>query len=181
MSSLAFNYTVFYYVPETYPKSITNNDPIQHPFIPHHHVHHPLWYFDDANLFLNQRGILFGLHRQKFDISYFSQWLTHIEPCKTAAGGTTPSLPISIDNLSISTFIIFIQLLYRPHDFSTDINKWKNIKELAMTWGFVDITLTAMQKIQTIGSKRHSTVWRLPLRTTVLTKYWEEEIIGDEN
>ena len=50
-----------------------------------------------------------------------------------------------------------------------------------MTWGFVDITLLAMQKIKTTGSIRRSTLRRLPLRTTVLTKYWEEEIIDDNS
>ena len=76
-------------------------------------------------------------------------------------------------------FIAFIQLLYQPHDFSTDIIGWEQIKALAMTWGFVDITLTAMQKIRTTGPEHHSTIRRLPLRTTVLTKYWEDEIIED--
>ena len=41
-----------------------------------------------------------------------------------------------------------------------------------MTWGFVDITLLAMQEIQTIDLERHSTIRQLPLRTTVLVKYW---------
>src|SRR5271155_554607 len=80
----------------------------------------------DADLFFSQHGILFGLHRQKFNNSYFSQQLKHIEPCKTTAIRTIPSIPISIDTLSNSTFIIFIQLLYQPHNFSTDINGWKN-------------------------------------------------------
>src|SRR5271168_2404320 len=93
--------------------------------------------------------------------------------------GTVSSLPISIDTLSISMFITFIQLLYQPNDFSTNIIGWKQIKDLAITWGFVNITLIAMQKIQTIGSRSHSTIRQLPLRTTVLTKYWKEDVIDD--
>src|ERR1700679_3144091 len=95
--------------------------------------------------------------------------------------GTVSSLPISIDTLSISMFITFIQLLYQPNDFLTDIIGWKQIKDLAITWGFVKITLIAMRKIQTIGSKRPSTIRQLPLQTTVLTKYWEEEVIDDNS
>src|SRR5271155_1437080 len=109
--------------------------------IPHYHVKHPIWYFHDADLFFSQHSILFGLHQQKFDSSYFSRCLQHIEPCKTAAKGTISSLPIPINTLSITTFIAFIQLLYQPYDFSTNIIGWNQIKDLAMTWGFVNSTL----------------------------------------
>jgi hypothetical protein len=92
--------------------------------------------------------------------------------------GTLQSLPIPINTLSMSTFISFIRLLYKPSNFKTDIIGWNY---LAMTWGFVDITLLAMQEIQAINSERCSTVQRLPLQTTVLVKYWEEEIIDDNS
>src|SRR5271168_2656611 len=179
MSSLAFNYVTSYSTLETFPMTITNNDLIHHSLIPHYHVKHLLWYFDDADLFFSQRGVLFGLHQQKFKNSYFSQRLQHIEPCRTVAIGTLSSLPIPIDTLSLSTFVSFIRLLYQPSNFKTDIIGWNHIKDLAMTWGFVDITLLAMQEIRTIGSERHSTIRRLPLRTTVLVKHWGEEIIDD--
>jgi hypothetical protein len=52
-------------------------------------------------------------------------------------------------------------------------------KGLSYNLGSVDITLTVMRKIQTIGSKQCSTIQQLPLQTTILTKYWEEEIIND--
>src|ERR1700678_549659 len=123
--------------------------------------------------------VLFGLHQHKFNNPYFSRQLKHIEPCKTAAIGTVSLLPIPIDTLSISTFITFIQLLYQPNDFSNDIIGWKQIKDLAITWGFVNITLMAMRKIQTIGSGRHSTIQRLPLRTTVLTNFWKKDVVDD--
>ena len=181
MPSPTFDHTIFSYVPETFPTTIADNDPIPCSLIPHYHVKHPIWYFDDADLFFSQRGILFGLHRRNFNNPYFSRRLLRIEPCKTAATGTVPSLPIPIDTLSILTFITFIQLLYQPNDFSTDIIGWKKIKDLAITWGFVDITLMAMRKIQTIGSGSHSTIRRLPLRTTVLTKYWEEDVIDNNS
>src|SRR5271155_3014980 len=135
MSSPTFDYTTFYNMPETFPDSIANNDPVYHSHLPHHQIQHPLWYFEDANLFFSQRGILFGLYRQKFNNPYFIQRLQHIEPCQTAAIGTTPSLLISLDTLSITPFVTFIRLLYRPFDFSTDTNGWNQIKDLAMMWG----------------------------------------------
>ena len=99
MTSPTFDFTIFHDIPETFPMSITNNDPIHHPLIPHHHVKHPIWYFHNADLFFSQCGILFGLHQQKFNISYFSRQLKHIEPCKTAAIGTLTSRPIYIDTI----------------------------------------------------------------------------------
>src|SRR6202522_3179966 len=119
--------------------------------------------FNNADLFFTQQGILFRLHQHKFNISHFSQRLNHIKPCRTAAIGTVSSLPISLDALSIIPFITFIRLLYRSNGFSTDLIGWNQIKDLAMTWGFVDITLMAMQKIQTTGSTCRSTLRRLPL------------------
>src|ERR1700678_2951903 len=179
MSSLILDPTLFYSTPEIFPTTIANNDPVQHSFIPHYHVKHPKWYFDDADF--TQRGVLFGLHQHKFNNPHFSQRLNHIELCRTAAKGTVSSLPILLDALSILPFITFIRLLYQPNNFSTDIIGWNQIKDLAMTWGFVDVTLLAMQKIQMTGSTRRSTLRWLPLRTTVLTKYWEEEIIDDNS
>src|SRR6202522_2684463 len=137
--------------------------------------------FNNADLFFTQQGILFRLHQHKFNISHFSQRLNNIEPCRTAAIGTVSSLPILLDTLSIIPLITFIRLLYQPNDFLTDIIGWNQIKDLAMTWGFVDVTLLAMQKIQMTGSTRRSTLRRLPLRTTVSTRYWEEEIIDDNS
>src|SRR5271168_2020114 len=95
--------------------------------------------------------------------------------------GTLLSLPIPIDTLSTPTFVSFIRLLYQPSNFKTDIIGWNHIKYLAMTWGFVNITLLALQEIQTIDLECCSTIRRLPLRTTVLMKYWEEEIIDDNS
>src|ERR1700678_4690068 len=181
MPSSTFTSIPFSYIPETFPTAIADNDPIHHSLIPHYLVSHPVWYFNDANLFFSQRGVLFGLHQQKFHNSYFSQRLRHIKPCRTAATGTLPSLPIPIDTLSLSTFISFIRLLYQPSNFKIDIIGWNRSEELAMTWGFVDITLLAMQEIQTIDLERHSTIRRLPLQTTILVKYWEEEIIDDNS
>src|ERR1700678_1832209 len=51
MSSLILDPTLFYPTPETFPTTITDNDAVQHSFIPHYHVKHPKWYFDDADLF----------------------------------------------------------------------------------------------------------------------------------
>ena len=94
--------TFFYSTPETFPATIADNKPVQHSLTPRHHVKHPKWYFDDADLFFTQRGVLFGLHRHKFNNPHFSRRLNHIEPCRTAAIGTVSSLPISLNALSIS-------------------------------------------------------------------------------
>ena len=179
MSSSTFGSTPFRSIPEVFPATIADNDPVHHSQIDHNLVKHPTWYFDDADLFFSQRGMLFGLHRQKFDNSYFSRRLQYIEPCRTAAEGTLPSLPISIDTLSISAFLTFIRLLYQPSNFKTNIIGWNRIKDLAMTWGLVDITLLAMVEIQELESERRSTVRRVPLQTTVFRRYWEDEIIDD--
>src|ERR1700678_3297333 len=130
MPSSTFTSIPFSYIPETFPTAIADNDPIHYSLIPHYLVNHPVWYFNDANLFFSQQGILFGLHQQKFDNSYFSRRLQHIEPCRTAAMGTLPSLPIPIDTLSISAFVSFIQLLYQPSNFKTNIIGWNHIKDL---------------------------------------------------
>src|SRR5271168_2738500 len=105
MPSSTFDSTFFCSIPEMFPTTITNNDPVQHSPISCYHVKHPKRYFDDANLFFNQHGILFSLHQHKFNDSHFSRRLQHIEPCKTAPIGTLPSLFIPIDNLSIFMFI----------------------------------------------------------------------------
>src|ERR1700678_3834632 len=181
MPSPTFDSTFFCSIPETFPTTIANNDPIQPSLIPHYHIKHPKWYFDDADLFFSQCGVLFGLHQHKFNNPHFSRRLKHIEPCRTAAIGTQSSLPISLDALSILPLITFIRLLYQPNDFSTDIIGWNQIKDLAMTWGFVDITLLAMENIQTTASSCRSTLRRFPLQTTVLTRHLEEEIIDDNS
>src|SRR5271168_4759354 len=97
MPSSTFTSIPFCYFPKTFPTAITDNDPIHHPLISHYLVNHPVWYFNDANLFFSQRGVFFGLHQQKIDNSYFSQRLGHIEPSRTAAMGTLLSLPIPIN------------------------------------------------------------------------------------
>src|SRR5580692_9911035 len=76
------SFTPFYFIPETFPTTITDNDPVQHSFIPQHHAKHPKWYFDNADLFFTQRGILFGLHQHKFNNPHFSR-LTTTKPYQT--------------------------------------------------------------------------------------------------
>src|ERR1700678_3755664 len=117
MPSPTFYSTFFCSMPETFPTTIADNDPIQPSLILHYRIKHLKWYFDNADLLFNQRGVLFGLHQHKFNNPYFSRGLKHMEPCKTAAIGTESSLPIPIDTLSISTFTAFIRLLYQPDDF----------------------------------------------------------------
>ena len=91
MSSPILDSTFFYSTPETFPATIADNNLVQHSLTPRHHVKHPKWYFDDADLFFTQRGILFGLHQHKFNNPHFSRRLNHIKPCRTAAKGTISS------------------------------------------------------------------------------------------
>jgi hypothetical protein len=72
MPSSTFTSISFCYIPETFPAAIADDDPIHHSLIPHYLVNHPI-YFTDTELFFSQQGILFGLHQQKFNISYFSR------------------------------------------------------------------------------------------------------------
>src|ERR1700678_2703556 len=51
MSSPILDHILFYSTPETFPTTIADNDPVQHSLIPHYHVKHLRWYFDDADLF----------------------------------------------------------------------------------------------------------------------------------
>src|SRR5271168_781268 len=95
MPSPTFDSTFFCSMPEMFPTTIADNDPIQHSLIPHYHIKHPKWYFDDADLFFSQRGVLFGLHQHKFNNPYFSRQLKHIEPCKTTAIGIVLGSPVS--------------------------------------------------------------------------------------
>ena len=101
MSSPTFDHTISSFIPETFPMTIANNDPIHCSLIPYYHVKHPTWYFIDADLFFSQQGIHFGLHRRNFNDPYFSRWLQHIEPCKTAAIGqpTQSNIPLIMGKL----------------------------------------------------------------------------------
>ena len=104
-------------------------------------VKHAHLYFDDADLFISQWEILYGLHQQHFDTLYFTQILMTIDPGQMAAQGTVPSLPIPVNDVSTFTFITFVSLLYQPHNFQTHTQGWKNIKKLADKWGFPQISL----------------------------------------
>src|ERR1700678_1181255 len=118
-------------------------------------VKHAHLYFDDADLFICQREILYGLHQRHFDTPYFTQILTTIEPGRTAARGTVPSLLILFNDISSFTFITFVSLLYQPNNFQTHTQGWKNIEELANEWGFYHITLRAMEKLWELHQLRY--------------------------
>ena len=127
------------------PNTSVTLNPQPYPYPPPILVKHPYLYFDDANLFISQRETLYGLHRRYFETSFFISILTNIEPRRTAAGGTVPSLSIPINNTSIFTFVTFVNLLYQPRGFQMDEQGWKNIKNLAKKWDFPHILLCAME------------------------------------
>src|ERR1700678_2936719 len=84
--------------------SITNKtNPFPYP--PPILVKHPIWFLDNADLFLSHREALFGFHRDMFPTTYFSNILTTIEPGQIAARGTIPSLPILCNDISRPTII----------------------------------------------------------------------------
>ena len=90
---------------------------LSYPYPPPILVKHAHLYFDNADLFISQWETLYGLHQRHFDTPYFTQILTSIDPGRTAARGTVPSLSIPINDVSTFTFITFVSLLYQPNNF----------------------------------------------------------------
>ena len=148
--------------------SIDSQDPFYHlsglsvsfptrpcPYPPPIMVKHAHLYFDDADLFFSQRETLYGLHQRYFDTPYFTQILSTIDPGRTAARGTVPSLPIPLNEISSFTFISFVSILYQPHNFQTHTQGWKNLQTLADKWGFHHITIRAMEKLREIDMLRY--------------------------
>jgi hypothetical protein len=87
------------------PNTSITLDPRPYPYPPPVLVKHPYLYFDDANLFISQRETLYGLHRRYFETPFFILILTNIEPGRTTARGTVPSLPIPINDTSTPLFL----------------------------------------------------------------------------
>ena len=143
------------------------------PYPPPILVKHAHLYFDDANLFISQWETLYGLHQRHFDTPYFTQILTSIDPGRTAARGTVPSLSIPINDVSTFTFITFVSLLYQPNNFQTHTQGWKNIENLPDKWGFPYILLRAMGKLWEIDQLcyvPHQRLMQLPVQTRLVAK-----------
>jgi hypothetical protein len=137
-------------------------------------VKHAHLYFDDADLFICQREILYGLHQRHFNTPYFTQILTTIEPGRTAARGTVPTLPIPFNDISSFTFITFVSILYQPNDFHTHTQGWREIKKLADEWGYPHIWLRAEEKLREIDFFSSTPLQRL-MRVPVQTRLMAEQ------
>ena len=133
------------------PSLLSHYDPERpYPYPPPMLVKHPILYWDDANLFISVRGMLYGLHQQFFipHSTFFITILNRIDPCRTAPRGTLPSLPIPFDKLSYLRFEEFITLLYNLNRFYGDEDRWKRIHQLATYWNFRHIQDKALFELQ---------------------------------
>src|SRR5271168_3034620 len=111
-------------------------------------IKHPSWFLDNADLFLSHNKILFGLHQDMFLSSYFSTILQTIEPGQTAARGTTPTFPISCNDISQTTLHSFILLRYHPRTFTTTRDNWLAIRSLALKWGFTQVIIRSLHELK---------------------------------
>ena len=62
----------------SFTTSIQRPNPLPYP--PLTLIKHPLWFLDNADLFLSHNEILFGLHQDMFLSAYFSTIIQTIEP-----------------------------------------------------------------------------------------------------
>jgi hypothetical protein len=150
------------------PNVLVPSNPPPYPYPPPILVKHPQLYFDDTDLFISQWETLCRLHQQYFNTPYFDQLLITIDPGRTAARGTMPSLPIPFNDISTFTFITFVHLLYQPNNFQINAQGWKNIENLAEEWGFPYIVLHAMEAQQELDRQCYVPLQRLmqlPIQT----------------
>src|SRR5271168_4837897 len=119
-------------------------------------INHPSWFLDNADLFLSHNEILFGLHQDMFLSSYFSTILQTIEPGQTAARGTTPTFPISCNDISQTTLHSFILLRYHPRTFTTTRDNWLAIRSLALKWGFTQVIVRSIHELKHLNRLRLS-------------------------
>jgi len=169
----------FYYVRDKPPRSFK-----PYPYPPSIMVKHALWYLPDADLFITVRSILFGLHHSHFvpESSYFQSIMDEIEPCRTAARGSNPSLPIAFNGLECSLFTAFLHLLYYPDNFQANEYGWYKLKSLARDWKFPRIAARAFQELEIIERRRRTYVLAppfLPNLTEEIVKrqrdYWRSK------
>jgi hypothetical protein len=114
------------------------------------------WFLEDANLFFSHKETLFGLHHAKFQTAYFSGILNIIGSGQTIARVTIPTFPISFDDISQTTLIAFIYLVYYPESFFTTRDGWQAIKKLALKWCFTRIMIRALHELQHFDQHRFS-------------------------
>jgi hypothetical protein len=146
MSSLAFSKT-FEFLPQ--PSVIESSIiPFYDNFYPppiltKHHT----WYLYDADLFINIRGILYGIHQQQLEESIlFREVLQH---GKNHQIGTILIHPIPFNILKKEIFNHFFVLLYcgtTTLDYLTR-NDWVDIKQLCIDWYLPHQIATIIQRL----------------------------------
>src|SRR6202522_3611914 len=129
-------------------------------------IKHPSWSLNNADLFLSHNENLFRLHQDMFLPSYFSTILQAIEPGQTAAQGTTPTFPISCNDISQTTLLSFILLRYYPRTFTTTRDNWLAIRSLALKWGFTQVIIRSLHVLKHLDRLRLSPLQRQSLSLT---------------
>src|ERR1700678_2008080 len=129
-------------------------------------IKHPSWFFDNTDLFLSHNKILFGLHQDMFLSCYFSTILQTIEPGQMAARGTTPTFPISCNDISQTTLLSVILLRYHPRMFTTTRDNWLAIRSLALKWGFTQVIIRSLHELKHLDRLRLSPLQRQSLSLT---------------
>jgi hypothetical protein len=129
-------------------------------------VKHPIWFLNNADLFLSHNEILFGLHQDMFQSPHFSTILQTIEPGQTIAQGTTSTFPIPSNHISQTTLLAFILLRYYPRTFTTTRDNWLAIRSLALKWGFTQVKIRSLLELKHLDRRRLSPHQRQSLSLT---------------
>src|SRR6202522_4619928 len=128
-------------------------------------INHPSWFLDNADLFLSHK-ILFGFHQDMFLSSCFSTILQTIKPGQMAARGTTPTFPISCNDILQTTLLSFILLRYHPRTFTTTRDNWLAIRSLALKWGFTQVIIRSLHELKHLNRQHLSPLQRQSLSLT---------------
>ena len=148
-----------------------------YPYPPPTFAKHHSWYFDDADLFLSRRGVLFGLHQDRFLHSSYFREILEVTDHNPMPRGLVPTLPLPFDDISEPTFVKFLRLLYFPKSYFTtgSITDWEQIKRLAMDWRFFRIADYAIRQIQLIDRRTFSPLQRMHMEgitTRMVADVW---------
>jgi hypothetical protein len=129
-------------------------------------VKHPIFWNDDADLFLSIRGLVFGVHRHLFrqSLSYHDIF-EKAEEDYFIPRGEALFHPLPFDNLPEETLIDFLYLLYDEESFDTTTIQWKRIRRLSVDWGFTHQASVAITTLLTLRQRRLPLYHRKMLET----------------
>ena len=140
------NYTVTPFSRSVYPPPIL--------------VKHPIFRFDDADLFISINGLVFLLHWRYFKSSSYFRQVFCLETERFLPRGIIFSHPLPLDNLLESLFMTFLCLLYDQDNFEATEEEWYDLKRLCITWRFAHQTTVTIRAIQHIWEQQVPTVHR---------------------